>query len=580
MHSRKTPHVRAVSVSIPRLIEIHGRPISTSIVHDPHPGPLAFGAGGPAGNSTAVHTEDVLAMPAEHYDYWAHELGVERSAWSDCYFGENLMLCGFNEHSLRVGDRLSIGPTALFEVTSPRIPCFKLSWRLGQPDAFLKRLVDSGLTGFYLRVLRAGEVSPGDPVELTPTTAHSISVADLSRLLSDESADLDRLRAGINSPVLGHQASTMLRDRITRITDGDRCRKGRWSGWREVEIARIDEEAAGVRSFVLRPRSNPPLADYRAGQFISVRFDGPDGRKHTRTWSLSDYEEGGSSYRISVLRVGGGSTHWHERMRLGDTVEIRSPQGSFTLDRATPFRIALISAGIGVTPLLSMLKAHARRPDPPPLLWIHSSRNGATHALRSEAEQVFAASRMFHSHIIYTAPRPEDGRGADFDSSGRLTKERLGKLLGSTYTCRPFGREIEIPSYAGTFYVCGPRPFEELVRTALMNLGIEASAIQSEQFGRPSMDTTSGPQRVQVHFVRSGKMAEWTAESDLSLLDLAELQGIDAPFSCRAGTCHSCATRVASGAVRYGLQPTVPPAPGQALICCARPDSTALELDL
>jgi ferredoxin-NADP reductase/MOSC domain-containing protein YiiM len=578
MHSRKTPHVQAVSASVPRLVEIHGRPISTSIVHDPHPGPLAFGPGGPAGNTTAVHTEDVLAMPAEHYDHWARELGIERSAWSDCYFGENLMLRGFHEHSLRVGDRLCIGPTALFEVSSPRIPCFKLSWRLGQPDGFLKRLVDSGLTGFYLRVLRAGVVSPGDPVALTPTTSDGIGVADLSRLLGEESAELDRLRTAIASPALGQQARTMLRDRITRVTDGERCRKGRWSGWREVEIARIDVESAGVRSFYLRPRSIQPLADYRAGQFLSVRFGGLDGRKHIRTWSVSDYDEGGPSYRISVLRAGGGSTHWHERMRVGDTVEIRAPQGSFTLDRATPFRVVLISAGIGVTPLLSMLKAHARRPDPPPLLWIHSARNGAVHALRSEAGQILAANPRFRSHVIYTAPRPEDRPGSEFDSSGRLTKERLRELLGSAYTCRPFGREIEIPGYAGAFYFCGPRPFEALVRTALLELGVEPSALQSEQFGR--LDTPSGIQRAQVHFLRSGKVAEWTDESDLSLLDLAELQGIDAPFSCRAGSCHSCVTRVASGAVRYGLQPTVPPARGEALICCAHPDSATLELDL
>lgn len=580
MGSCNTPRVQAVSVSVPRLVEIHGRLVSTSIVHDLHPGPLTFGAGGPAGNATAVHTEDVLAMPAEHYDYWARELGVERSAWGDCHFGENLMLRGLNEHSLRVGDRLAIGPTALFEVTSPRIPCFKLSWRLGQPDGFLERLVHSGLTGFYLRVLRAGEVGPGDPVELASGAPDSISVADLSRLLSDESADLDRLRAGLSSPALGQQASTMLRDRITRVTDGARCRKGRWSGWRPVEIVRIDEESAGVRSFILGSGSNQPLADYRAGQFISVRFSGPDGRKQTRTWSLSDYAEGDPSYRISVLRAGGGSTHWHEHMRVGDTVEIRSPQGSFTLDRATPFRVVLVSAGIGVTPLLSMLKAHARRPAPPPLLWVHSARNGAVHALRSEAAQVLTANPAFHSHIVYTAPRAEDRHGTDFDSSGRLTRERLRELLGNTYTCRPFGREIELPSYAGMFYVCGPRPFEDWIRTVLMDLGVDASAIQSEQFSRPSLDSTSGPERARVQFLRSGKVAEWAAESDLSLLDLAESLGIDAPFGCRAGSCQSCATRVVSGTIRYGLQPTVPPAPGDALICCARPDSTRLELDL
>jgi ferredoxin-NADP reductase len=267
-------------------------------------------------------------------------------------------------------------------------------------------------------------------------------------------------------------------------------------------------------------------------------------------------------------------------MRVGDTVEIRSPQGSFTLDRATPFRVVLVSAGIGVTPLLSMLKAHARRPDPPPLLWIHSARDGATHALRSDAERVLGSNSLFRSHIVYTAPRSEDRPGVDFHSRGRLTQAQLGELLGTSYLCRPFGREIEIPSYAGAFYICGPRPFEQMVHAALINLGVPAAHIQSEQFGRRTADTASGLERAEVRFVRSGKVAEWTTDGDLSLLDLAELQDIDAAFSCRSGTCHTCAVRICRGAVRYALSPAVPPALGEALICCARPDSSTLELDL
>ena len=580
MHWSSLPHVKAVSVSVPQMVEIHGRCISTSILHDPHPGPLLFGMGGPAGNATAVHTEEVLAMPAEHYDHWARELGVERSAWTDCYWGENLMLHGFNENALRVGDCLHIGPTARFEVTSPRIPCFKLSWRLGQPDAFLKHLVDSGLTGFYLRVLQPGAISPGDPVILEPTATQSINVGDLSRLLSDESAQIDRLRAAIAIPALGRQATTMIRDRITRLTDGERCRKGRWPGWREFAIERIDDESIGVRSFTLRPKSGEPPPDYRAGQFLSIRFAGSDGRKLVRTWSLSNYEEGGSSYRITVRRTGAGSAYLHERVAVAGTLEIRSPQGAFALDRATPFRVALISAGIGVTPLLSMLKAHARRQDPPPLLWIHSTRHGGTHTFGAEAANVLRANARFRSHIVYTAPRPEDCPGVDFDSSGRLTAQRLRELLGATYACQPFGREIEIPSYAGTFYVCGPRPFEELIRTALTDIGVDESAIQAENFGRKSAEDARVPAQAEVRFLRSGKVVQWSAESDLSLLDLAEWHDIEAPFSCRAGTCHTCATRISSGTVQYALPPPVAPAPGHALICCARPESTVLELDL
>ena len=211
-------------------------------------------------------------------------------------------------------------------------------------------------------------------------------MAALSQLLSDD-AQPTRLRAAIACPASAIRPvpcfATASRVSLTAsaAAAADAGAVGALFG-----IARIDTESAGVRSFVLSPKPGERLADYRAGQFLSVRFTGPDGRKQTRTWSLSDYAEGGPSYRISVLRVGSGSAHWHERMRVGDTVEIRSPQGSFALDRATPFRVVLISAGIGVTPLLSMLKAHALRPDPPPLLDpFGARRRGARVALGRRA---------------------------------------------------------------------------------------------------------------------------------------------------------------------------------------------------
>jgi uncharacterized protein len=574
--------VIAVSVSIPRMVDMGGRPMMTSIVRDPYPGALRFDRGGPLGNRTAVHTEDVLATVSENYDFWTRELGVAREAWPPCFWGENLTLSGLSEHTLRIGDRLSIGAEAKLEITSPRIPCIKLSWRLGQPDSFLRTLVDSGLTGFYLRVLNAGEISADDPVKLESPYPDNITVAELSRVLHDDLIDVERLKRTLATPGLGDQASSMLRHRITHLTDGARCHQGRWHGWRPFVVSDIVDEAAEVRSFALRPKDGAALAQYRAGQFLTVRLQTSAGRMVTRTWSLSDYDEEGTAYRLTIRRAanGQGSTHLHDLATVGDSLDVRSPAGAFALDRSTVFRVVLISAGIGVTPVLAMLKAHAARADAPPLLWIHTTRNGGTHTLRTEVERIVRNNPLFRSHVVYTAPRPEDRAGIDYDSAGRLTSAQILQLLGANYSCRPFGRQIELPSQAGLFYICGPQEFERSVRSTLTESGVAASAIYSEGFGRGLVDQVSAVISSEVRFRRAGITATWESDDGLSLLELAEQQGLMPPSSCRAGSCLTCEAALIRGELTYNPQPMCEPGQGRVLICCARPASAVVELDL
>lgn len=575
------PRVIAVSRSAPRVIDIHGRATLTSIVRSPHLGPLRFAAGGPEGNRTAVHTEDVLATNLESYDYWTRQLGIAREQWAGCYWGENLMLSGLDEHTLRIGDRLQVGSSAVFEVTSPRIPCFKLAWRLGQPDSFLHDLVESGRTGFYLRVVVAGEVTAGDEVVVHSPPTAGVAVAELSQLLHHEEAAPEQLAAALAAPALGGQAATMIRNRITQQTEAVRCRRGRWTGWRRFTVTEITRESPETCSFHLQPVDKGQLAEFRAGQFLTVRVPAAAGQAVTRTWSLSDYEEGGSVYRLTVRRSPGGrgSVLLHDAVRVGDVLDVRSPAGAFVLDRSTVFRVVLISAGIGVTPVLAMLKAHARRPEPSPLLWIHSTQHGGSHVLRGEAEALLRTHPHFRAHINYTAPGSGDLLGAHYHQQGRLTPERLIQLLGQSYVMRPFGREIELPAQAGLFYICGPAAFETWVRSALLDFGVDAAAIQSERFGRHS-DTQVAVDRCDVTFKRSGRTVTWRSERDVSLLELAEESGVEAASSCRSGSCHTCETALIAGSVAYAPDPVSPPHPGRVLICCARPASRALDLDL
>lgn len=569
----------AVSVSHPQWRDVGGRHVFTSIVRAPGKGPLWFGPEGPEGNATAVHTEQVLACPAEHYDHWAGRFGAPRTDWDWCHWGENVTLTGLDENSLPVGAVVMVGAEARFEVTSPRIPCFKLAWRLGQPESVLGEMVRSGKVGFYLRALTPGWVGAGDEVRVEHSPAEAITVGDLSRLLTDMAmTNMDRLRAVLSLPALGDQARGMIRKRLARLQDDAEGRRGRWQGWRPFEIAEISDEAAEVKSFRLCPADGGEIAPALAGQFLAVRL--ADGEL-VRSWSVSGHDEAG--YRITVKRLpgGAGSAWLHERARIGDRLELRPPAGRFVLDRSGFLRVVLISAGVGVTPMLAMLKAHLARGDEvPPILWLHVARSGRAHVHRQEAQGLIERGGV-ERRVFYTDPEAEDVAGRDYDHPGRPTPERLGELLGGVYRLSPFGRQIELTGRDSEFYICGPAPFESMVREVLHGLGVPAELIRSEAFVPRSKDgRDAAVQAAEVRFMRSGLSARWDVDQDLSLLELAEAAGIAAPFSCRSGLCQSCETRLVSGEVAYDPDPAVAPLAGNVLTCCARPAGPVVELDL
>jgi len=582
----ETPKVVALSIGTPKWEDIGGRPVFTSIVRDPHPGPIDFGPNGIPGNLTAVHTEHVLAFGAEHYDYWARELGVPRDRWNWSWWGENLTHTGLDEHELRIGDLVRVGG-AQFRVTSPRIPCFKLSWRLGQSDDFLLRLIETGRLGFHMQVVEPGRVAVGDPIEVTARSRDSLTVHDLSRLLADPGMDdVARLKAVAAIPALGDQAAGMIRKRITLIEDRTRMRTGRWRGWRRFTLSDVADEAVGVRSFFLRPDDEEPLALPAAGQFLTVRTERDGEPALARPWSVSHTDPSARLYRLSIKAVEGGaaSQRMHRQLTVGDKVWARPPAGQFVLDRSGYRRIALISAGIGVTPLLPMLRAHqARGDEAPPLLWIHVTKNGRHHAFRREVAGLIAADANVQRLACYTDPDPQDRLGVDYDVAGRPTSEAISDLFAGSYRFNPFGREIDFPGAETEVYICGPKGFETLVREGLTAVGVKSSLIWSEAFaaaGAGGPGTAPAVERAGVRFNRSGLDAEWHVEDGDTLLDMAEAAGLNPAYACRTGACQTCECALISGDVAYDPVPSVQPAPGKVLICCARPNSPRVELDL
>lgn len=578
--------VIALSHALPRKINMHGREVDTSIVRDPIPGPLKIVADGPENNMTAVHSEHVLAFNAEHYDYWAEETGADRDAWKWAWWGENLTITGVDEEMLRVGDMVQIG-SAEFRVTSPRIPCFKVAWRIGQPDTILPKLMEVGKVGIHMEVMREGEVAIGDQVKVTSSEPDNITLADLSRLLLSVSPDdLPLLKETAALPALGAKAAVSVRQRITLIEDRERMRIGRWRGWKPFTIAEVRDEPGDVRSFHLEPQDDEPLAPPAPGQFLSVRTEREGEPDLVRPWTISGFDPDARRYRLSIKWIEGGraSERMHRHMEIGRTIWARPPAGQFVLDRSGFRRVGLISAGIGVTPMLLMLQGHIERGgDAPPLVWFQVVKNGRHHPFRDEAARLLAGARKVERHIFYTQPTPEDREGIDFDHVGRPSPELVKQLLGKPYPIAPFGREVPMPGKETEFYICGPVEFEALVRDGLTELGVKPGFVRSESFVAAAGTETPVAGTVDhalLRFSRSDVAFEWHADDALTLLDAAEAAGLSPSYACRTGVCQSCQCALISGEVTYSPVPPVLPPEGRVLVCCARPASGRVELDI
>jgi uncharacterized protein len=352
--------------------------------------------------------------------------------------------------------------------------------------------------------------------------------------------------------------------------------------WRPLRVARIEAQSHNIRSIYLEPADGAGLPLFQAGQHLPLRFN-IDGDVHIRTYSLSSAPSD-DFFRISVKRDGRVSMHLHEQIRVGDLLEARAPQGHFTVAPHERRPLVLLAAGVGITPLLSMLREvvyqglRTRRIRPTWL--IQSSRTLADQPFRRELDRLLEdAGDAVRVVRLLSQPEAEAVQGEDFDLSGRIDVALLKDLL----TVEDYDQL--------DFVVCGPGSFTQALYDGLRELDIRDSQIHAETFGpstlrrRPDPDavvidqppaaTTSVP----VVFQRSAKEARWNPEGG-SLLELAESRGLRPEFSCRGGSCGTCKTRLVSGQVHYPLPPAEVPDEGQVLICCAIPAQGAQPLVL
>jgi ferredoxin-NADP reductase/predicted pyridoxine 5'-phosphate oxidase superfamily flavin-nucleotide-binding protein len=238
---------------------------------------------------------------------------------------------------------------------------------------------------------------------------------------------------------------------------------------RELRVIDKRRESADVTSFVLASRDGRALAPFAAGQYLPVQLEIPGrGGAVLRTWSLSGSPDD-EHYRISVKRepFGVASRYLHDEVAVGSCLAAAGPQGDFVLDDSAARAVVLVSAGVGLTPLVSMAHELAGRDFGQPVWFVHGARDGAHHPLREEVGALVAAMRDAHLHVAYSRPRPEDRAGSDYHSAGRIDAGLLENLLGHL---------------DADFYLCGPPGFLADMHTGLEARGVPEERIRSESF--------------------------------------------------------------------------------------------------
>jgi ferredoxin-NADP reductase/MOSC domain-containing protein YiiM len=571
----------SVNVGRPRTITWRGKPVRTAIWKDPVAGRTrvrTLNVDGDAQADLLGHGGEqraVFVYQVESYRYWERELGRGLPVMGQ--FGENFTVQGLADDEVCIGDRCRIG-SALFEVTQPRVTCYKVGIRLEEPR-MPALLTGHGRPGFYLRVLEEGEVQAGDAIVKVAGGRHGLTVRRVSELLYTPDHDPETLRLALEEEALSPGWQWSFRRLLEQARAGRPGNSGltdvggerpAWAGFRDFRVADAVTETATVRSLLLEPEDGARLTPHRPGQFVPVRVRAGEQGTLVRSYSLSAPGDG-RRLRVSVKREGRASAYLHDHVGRGAVLEVGAPRGDFVLGADPRRPVVLLSAGIGVTPVLAMLAELAARPDPPPVTWIHVARSGAEHALAAEARELLAGLPAATVHVCFTRPAAGDRVGVDFDAPGRLGRDGLAALA---------------PAAEADVFLCGPQGFMDAARADLAALGVDEGQIRTESFGAgtpaggrdphpPPGSQGSGPS---VAFARSGLTVRF-GERWRSLLELAEDCDVPADWSCRTGVCHRCETGLVAGALDYDPEPLDRPGDGYALLCCSRPAGD-LVLDL
>ncbi|MEC4680439.1 MAG: MOSC domain-containing protein, partial [Nitrospirota bacterium] len=520
----------------------------------------------------------VYVYSFDNYAYWEREL--HRKDFKFGQFGENFTVEGMLDEEVHVGDIFRIG-TALFEVTQPRVPCYKLAIKM-EVEGFYNQILESGRLGFYFRVLEEGEVGPGDMIERVKTDPIGMTILEVNKFMYFDKDNLDGFRKSLHIEALSPGWRGTFEGRLAKA----KTSAGTQEKFRTLIVDRKVPESQSITSFYLVPEDGKPLAPFLPGQFLPLRLDIPGQYKPLlRTYSLSDSPKA-DYYRLTIKREpappnrpdvypGVSSTYFHDKVEIGSKLLAKSPRGKFTLDPNSETPVVLLSAGVGLTPLVSMLNAIVEVGSKRPTWFIHGNRNRRSHAMGEHVRRVAKENDNVQVHIRYSEPLSEDILGRDYDDEGHVDIELLKRLL---------------PSKNFDFCLCGPAPFMKSLFNGLHDWGVPEFRIHYEFFGPASVlggerAKVSTPKRaagatqccgeIEVTFSKSGVKANWNPSFE-SILDLAEANGLSPDYSCRSGICHTCKCKIEEGEVEYVLEPLDSPDPGSVLICCSKPKTNVV----
>jgi len=574
----------SVNVGLPRDIAWQGKTVHTAVWKEPVQGRRMVrrlnidgdGQGDLAGHGGEHRA--VFVYQIDSYHYWQGRL--RRTDFTHGQFGENFTVDGLSDNEVCIGDHYRIGG-ALFEVTQPRVTCYRVGIRMNEPQ-MAALLVSHRRPGFYFRVLEEGEVGAGDEIVQVAAGPERMTVAEVDALLYLPGHPPSELERALRIPPLSAGWRASLRALLEGGGSGTTIAGNAglspatgappaWTGFRPLRVSGKSRESSRVTSLVLEPDDGHPLRAGLPGQFIVVRLKpAPDAPALLRSYSLSGAPSD-DRYRISVKREAGGAAgaYIDTQIQVGHIVETSAPRGDFTL-KPGGGPLALLSAGVGATPVLAMLHALAAEASPREIWWLHGAHDGNEHPFAAEARALLKALPHGRSLIRYSTPGAADRPGVDFDAPGRLDMHAL--------------QELGVPRDSD-FYLCGPSAFMSDLTAELAGWGVAADHIHTETFGAgpsktpgiaaaapkpphlPAGAVGAGPL---VSFARSGLNGRWGTEFQ-SLLDFAEACDVPVRWSCRTGVCHTCETGLISGAVNYRPDPVEPPPAGNLLICCSQP---------
>ena len=575
------PSLLSVNVGMPRNVAWQGRTVYTAVWKHAVRGPRMVrrlnidgdGQGDLVGHGGEYRA--VFVYQIDSYHYWERQL--DRDDFTYGQFGENFTIDGLSDQEVCIGDRYRIGQ-ALFEVTQPRVTCYRVGIRMNEPQ-MPALLVAHGRPGFYFRVVEEGEVEAGDEIAQVAAGPEHMSVFAINALLYTPGHPRNQLERTLRIPALsvGWRASfhaLLEQGDTTTGNAGLTATSGpppAWSGFRPLRVSHKIRESSNVISLVLQSVDGRPLAAPLPGQFIVLRMR-PTACAPAlmRSYSLSS-QPNAERYRVSIKREphGAAGAHIDDKLQVGDVVDVGAARGNFTL-RPGDSPVVFLSAGIGVTPVLAMLHALAAIASLREIWWLYGARDRREHPFVEEIRALLGVLPHSHSHICYSSPRPEDRAGLDFDTRGHMDLRLL--------------QDLQVPRHAD-FYLCGPSAFMSDLTAGLTGWGIAASRIRTEAFGSappmtpgvaasprppphpPAGQPGTGPL---VSFTRSGLNVRWGSQFQ-SLLELAEACDVPVRWSCRTGVCHTCETGLLEGTVSYEPAPIDAPVDGNVLTCCSKP---------